>query len=70
MEWPKIEPSLGLSQEESDQFFVESRFIGLVTHGKIHPGLFVYDGFVVCEGVESGLAVVGTHTAFSHTAEG
>ena len=66
----RIEPSLGLSQEESDQFFVESVFIRLISHGEIQPCLFIHNGFVVGEGVEAGLSVVCTHAAFSYTAEG
>ena len=43
--------------------------IGLIAHGQIHPGFLVHDALIVCKSIKAGLAMVGTHAAFSHTAE-
>ena len=43
--------------------------IGLITHWKIHPGLFIYNAFVVREGIIADFSVICTHAAFSYAAE-
>ena len=57
-----------LFQKEPHQFFVEP-FIWLVTHGQIKPVLFIYDTFIVREGVKSGFSVICPHSAFPEAAE-
>ena len=57
-----------LFQEKPYQLF--SPFsIGLIPHREIDPCLFVHDALIVCECIESCLAVVSAHTAFSEAAE-
>ena len=51
------------------QTAVQHFLIRLVTHGQIHPGLFVYDTFGVRKGFKPGPAVVSAHAALPHAAE-
>ena len=46
-------------QEEMQELFVEGAAVGLIAHGQIQPGLFLYDGFKMGEGIKAGLAVIG-----------
>lgn len=41
------------------ELFVEGAAVGLIAHGQIQPGLFLYDGFKMGEGIKAGLAVIG-----------
>ena len=43
--------------------------IGLVAHGKIQPGLFVHNTFIMGESIKSGLPVISAHAAFSEPAK-
>ena len=49
--------------------FIKPTLERLVTHRKIHPCLFIYDGFVMRERIEPIRAVVSAHAAFTYTAE-
>ena len=57
-----------LFQEFSYQLFVDFS-VGLVTHGKVDPCLFVHNTLVMGEGIESLFSVIGSHSAFSESAE-
>lgn len=59
---------MDLPEEHADQFPIEF-LIGLITHGKIHPGFLVNDALVMGEGVKSGLSVVSSHAAFAKAAK-
>ena len=43
--------------------------VRLIPHRQINPGLFVYNAFLVREGIKSSLSVITSHTAFTDTAE-
>ena len=43
--------------------------IGLITHGKIQPGLFVYDALIMGKGIKAGFSVIRTHSALAKTAK-
>lgn len=43
---------------------------GLIAHGQIYPGLFVYDAFVMAERFEACFAVVRARAARAEPAEG
>lgn len=56
------------TQEHMDQTIAQF-CIGLITHWKIHPGLFIHNALVVREGIKTGFSVICTHAAFSYAAE-
>ena len=58
-----------LPQEQRQQLSVKSAPVGLVAHGKVHPGLFIHDALGVGKGVKARFPVIGAHAAFSDTAE-
>ena len=43
--------------------------IGLITHGQIHAGLFIYNALVVREGIKADFSMICTHAASFHAIE-
>ena len=43
--------------------------VRLVTHRQVQPGLFIYNTFIMGEGVKTGLSMISAHTAFAKSAE-
>lgn len=57
-----------LFQKAPNQLPVQSP-VGLIPHGKIQPGFFVYNALIVGEGVKAVPAVVGSHAAFAEASK-
>ena len=38
--------------------------VGLIAHGQVQPGFFIYNALIMGEGVEAGLSVISSHAAF------
>lgn len=51
-----------------DQFIVKAA-VGLIAHGKVKPGFFVYNALVVGKGLKSVFSVIRTHSALAEAAE-
>ncbi len=43
--------------------------VGLIAHGQVQPGFFVYNALIMGEGVKAGLSVISSHTAFAKSSE-
>lgn len=43
--------------------------IGLIPHRKVKPCFFIYNAFIVGEGIKAAFSVVGAHAAFTKAAE-
>ena len=57
-----------LFQKHMNQLFIDLP-VGLIPHGQIQPGLFIYDAFFVRKCIKSFFPMIGTHPAFAETAE-
>lgn len=51
-----------------NQLFINSS-IWLIAHGKIQPGLFIYNALFMRKDIKACLSVIGAHSAFPKAAE-
>ena len=55
--------------KETDQTVFDGT-VGLIAHGEIHPGLFIYNTAGVAEFLKADLSVVSAHTTATYTPKG